>query len=192
MGSVSQYSTVVSALQSARASAERSVSIECAEKEKIEKKLEALLEVQEVAQEVAQAVQQKAHQKIASVVTRCLRSVFGEEAYEFKIDFERKRGKTEARMYFERDGLQVDPLSASGGGPVDVAAFALRLASLVLTRPIKRKILVLDEPLKYPSREYWHFISEMLRVVSEEMGVQIIMVTHQEGLVSGKVIRIEK
>lgn len=189
---ISEYSISVAALQSAREVAERSVRIETAERNLLKGKLEALLKAQEIAQEVAQTVQQKAHVKIASVVTRCLKAVFGEEAYEFKIDFERKRGKTEARMYFERDGLEIDPLTASGGGPVDVAAFALRLAALVLSRPLKRPVLILDEPLKFPSKEYWPEISEMIRAVSEEMGVQIIMVTHQDGLVSGKVVRIER
>lgn len=147
-------------------------------------------EAQELAQTLAQAVQQRVHQQVASVVTRCLRAVFGEEAYEFKIQFEQKRGKTEAKLLFERDGMEVNPLQASGGGPVDVAAFALRLAALTLSRPRKRKVLCLDEPFRFVSKEYWNALQEMLLGVSRELGVQLIFVTHEEGLKVGKVIEI--
>src|SRR4051812_23271268 len=56
-------------------------------------------QAQGITQEVAEKVQQQAHQQIASVVTKALESVF-EDSYEFKIVFERKRGRTEARLVF--------------------------------------------------------------------------------------------
>ena len=55
------------------------------------------LEAQALVQTVAEAVQRKAHEQVASVVSRCLEAVFGTSAYEFKIDFQKARGKTEAR-----------------------------------------------------------------------------------------------
>ena len=153
-------------------------------------KAEATLEAQRLVQAVAEQVQQQAHRQIASVVTRCLKSVFGEDAYEFRINFERKRGKTEARLLFTRDGLDVDPLEAAGGGVVDVAAFALRLACLCLSLPRKRKLLVLDEPFRFVSREYRPHVRELLLTLAKEMQVQIIMVTHAEELVCGRVVEL--
>src|SRR5688500_13049118 len=100
-------------------------------------------EAQEILQHLAQAVQQKAHQRIAEVVSSCLATVF-EDPYQLHIQFERKRGRTEAHLKFVRRGLEVDPLTASGGGAVDVAAFALRVACLVLHRPRLSRILILD------------------------------------------------
>ncbi|MCH8068353.1 MAG: ATPase, partial [Candidatus Marinimicrobia bacterium] len=75
-----------------------------------------------MAQQVAQNIQQQAHDQIAGVVTRCLQAVF-DDSYEFHIDFERKRGRTEAQLYFSRNGNRLDPMSASGGGCVDLASF---------------------------------------------------------------------
>lgn len=113
---------------------------------KADEALDQALEAQNVVQHVAQAVQQKVNKRIASVVTRCLEAVF-EEPYEFNIKFERKRGKTEAVLQFLRDGLVLsNPMDESGGGAIDVAALASRLASLVLTEPKKRRVLLLDEP----------------------------------------------
>jgi len=146
-------------------------------------------EAQEFTQSIAQEVQQKAHARIAAVVSQCLEAVF-DEPYTFKIHFEQKRGRTEAALVFERDGMEVDPLTASGGGVVDVAAFALRLSCLMLSRPPMRRLVVLDEPFKFVSEEYRGRVREMLDRLSLELNVQIVMVTHIPELETGKVIRL--
>lgn len=145
---------------------------------------------QEILQLIAQAVQQQAHERISEVVTSCLRAVFPEDPYEFEIRFERKRGKTEAILGFSRDGILVDPLTASGGGVVDVAAFALRIACLVLHRPRLSRLVVLDEPFKFVSAEYRPNIRAMLLHLSKEMNVQIVMVSHIDDLEAGKIIQM--
>lgn len=151
----------------------------------------AAQEAQQLAQHVAQHIQAQAHRRIATVVSKCLSSVFGEDAYEFQIKFEKKRGKTEAKLIFVRDGKEFHPLRSSGGGVVDVASFALRLACLVLSKPQARKLLILDEPMKHLSSDYRPKIGHMLETIAEDMGVQIVMVTHDETLQIGKVIEVE-
>ncbi len=116
--------------------------------------------------------------------------MFEEEAYEFQIRFEEKRGKTEAALLFVRDGLEVAPLESSGGGVVDVAAFALRLAALLLARPLKRRLLVLDEPFRFVSAEYRPKIRSMIEQLAEEFEVQFIIVTHIQDLVMGRVVEV--
>ena len=151
-------------------------------------KVKTVSQAQALVQVVAEQVQASAHRQIASVVTRCLKAVFGDEAYQFRIDFKRSRGKTEAKLVFVRDGLVIDePTNAAGGGVVDVAAFALRLACLVLSRPRKRKLLCLDEPFRFLSREHRPAVRELLLAMAEELKVQIVMVTHSEELTAGKV-----
>ena len=145
---------------------------------------------QELAQGVAQAVQQQAHDQIARVVSRCLETVF-EEPYEFHIHFERKRGRTEARLVFERDEIEVDPMTASGGGVVDVASFALRLSCLVLNKPPLRRLLILDEPFRFLSEGYRLRIREMMMSLAKEMKTQFIMVTHIHELRTGTVIEFD-
>lgn len=151
--------------------------------------IKAVQDAQEILQYLAQAVQQQAHKKISEVVSSCLAAVF-DDPYEFKIVFERKRGRTEAQLKFLRRGLEVDPLTASGGGMVDVAAFALRVACLVLHRPRLSKIVVLDEPFKFVSSIYRENVRSMLEQLSSDMGIQIIMVSHIEELTTGKVIEL--
>lgn len=146
-------------------------------------------EAQKVVQLVAQTVQQKAHDRIAGVVSRCLEAVF-DEPYEFKINFEQKRGRTEASLVFVREGLSVDPLTASGGGVVDVAAFALRLSCLLLARPPLRRTVVLDEPFRFVSEGYRPRVRQMLEQLSKELEVQFVVVTHDEAYKTGKVIEL--
>ena len=155
----------------------------------LEDKLSFAQDAQNILQHVAQAVQQEAHDRIAGVVSKCLETVF-DEPYEFKIVFDRKRGKTEAKLLFSRNGMDVDPLTASGGGVVDVAAFALRLACLVLTRPPTRRIIVADEPFRFVSAEYRGRVRRLLETLSEEMKVQFVMVTHIDALKCGKVVEL--
>jgi DNA repair exonuclease SbcCD ATPase subunit len=150
---------------------------------------EATQQAQEIAQAVAAIVQQQAHERIAGIVSKCLATVF-DEPYEFRINFEQKRGKTDARLVFLRDGHELDPMEDSGLGVVDVAAFALRVAALVLTQPMKRRMIVMDEPMKFVSRDYQSRVRTMLQMLSEELDVQIVLVTHIEALQIGKVVEL--
>ncbi len=147
-------------------------------------------EARAIAQDVAQWVQQRVHKRIADVATRCIETVFPDDPYEFKILFEQKRGRTEARLVFERDGMEVDPMTAAGGGVVDVAAFALRLACLILSKPPLRKFLCLDEPFKFVSSEHRPAVRKLLEALAEEKGVQTLMVTHIGALQAGKVVEL--
>ena len=91
---------------------------------------------------------------------------------------------------FTKGGVEVDPMTASGGGVVDVAAFALRLSALALQRPPLRRTLILDEPFKFLSEEYRSRVVDLLDLLSSEMGVQFIMVTHLKEFEVGKVVNI--
>lgn len=157
--------------------------------EVVEARIAALGEATALAQAVAARVQTHAHARIAEIVTKCL-AIF-EEPYAFRIHFDRKRGRTEARLTFERDGVEVDPLSASGGGCVDVAAFALRVACLVLARPALRRVLVLDEPFRFVSPEYRGKVKKLLESLASDLGIQFVVVTHDNALRAGRVVRID-
>ena len=151
--------------------------------------MEDLEKAKDIIQVVGESIQKKAHSQIAGVVSECLELVF-EEPYEFKITFEKKRGKTEARLTFEKNGNEVDPLTASGGGVVDVAAFALRLSCLVLSKPKLRKVLVMDEPFRFVSEEYRENVQQVMDKLSTEFGIQMILVTHMKELISDEVVQL--
>lgn len=179
----------VNALQSRLTQAQNTLARERQGLATASERVQHAQDAQETLQLLAQAVQQQAHAKISEVVSSCLAAVF-DDPYEFKIVFERKRGKTEANLRFTRRGLDIDPLTASGGGAVDVAAFALRVACLVLHRPRLQRVVVMDEPFKFVSAQYQPAIRTMLEDLSARLKLQIIFVTHNVEYQTGKVIEI--
>jgi DNA repair exonuclease SbcCD ATPase subunit len=154
--------------------------------------LDRVIEAQSVLQTIAQTVQQKAHEQIATIVTRCLQVVFPDDPYEFKILFEKKRSKTEARLVFCRNGEEFDPIEETGGGCVDVASFALRLACMLLQTPQSRRLMVLDEPVKHLDENAIERFRDLIETLAKEMKVQFIIITHFEQLQAGKVVRLTK
>lgn len=139
----------------------------------------------------AMQVQESIQVKVAKLVSDCLEYVF-EEPYEFRIVFEEKRNTTEARLVFMRDGEEIEPMSASGGGVIDVAAFGLRLACLMLTTPTVRPLMVMDEPFRFLSVQYRDRVRSLIEQLAEEYDCQFIIVTHMDELRIGTVVDLGK
>lgn len=135
-----------------------------------------------VLQKVGKETQEALEYRISELVNLALSAVF-EEPYTLKPVFEVKRGKTECRLVFEKDGKEYNPIDASGGGVVDIAAFALRLTCLTLIKPRPRSLLVLDEPFRFLSADLQPKAADMLSELSNRLGIQVIMVTHNEELI---------
>jgi DNA repair exonuclease SbcCD ATPase subunit len=147
-----------------------------------------VLEAQQHLQQLAQSLQQQSHEQICKIVTRCLNTVFG-DLYRLRIDFVRLRGKTEARLLYLKEGKEVSPLQTSGG-VLDVSSFALRLTQLVLSQPQSRKLLVLDEAFKQVSEKRISQMAKLLETLNRDLGVQIILATHNPSLEIGKVVEL--
>lgn len=133
-----------------------------------------------VAQNVANIVQKNLEYRISGIVTMALSSVFPEPD-EFKVSFVQRRNQTECDMFFIQNGNESDPMESSGGGVVDVVSFALRMSiwSIKKTRPIQ----ILDEPFKFLSRDLQERASDMVKQISDKLGIQIIMVSHLPGMI---------
>jgi len=169
----------------------RKVREERKEKRRASSRLIHAKRAQRILQTIAEDLQNRTHRQISLVATRCLEIVFGDR-YKLLIRFDQKRGKTEAHLLFERDdGLLLHPLKESSGGVADVAAFALRLAGILLSRPEGRRTIVLDEPFKNVRGEiYQERVREMLEQISEEMGLQFIINSDMENIQTGRIITI--
>lgn len=157
---------------------------------KANRELKFKTEAMEFIQQVAVTVQTEIHGKLSNVVTQSLHTVFGDE-YTFQIEFKKSAGKSVAEIYLvDVEGNKYVPEDSTGGGVIDVAAFALRLSALMLTKPKHRHILILDEPLKFLSVEFRPTIKYLMEALADRLKTQIIMITHDEELISGKVVQI--
>ena len=147
--------------------------------------------VHECVVAAAERSQRQVHGKLAAVVSEALQAVFP-DPYSFVLKFERSRGKTSATLVFERGGQEFDPTTASGGGVLDVASFALRVACICIHRPARRKLLILDETFKYLSQDLRHRVAGLLETLANELGFQFVLISHSPELEIGNVIKIEK
>lgn len=146
-----------------------------------------------VLQEVARLTQQELEYQLSDLVTAALEAVFTDQPYRFELEFVEKRGRTEAQLWFNREGQRINPIDAAGGGAVDIAAFALRVAMWCLTRPRPRSVLLIDEPFRFLSEDLLPQAALLLRELSKRLGLQIIMVTHSDQLIeeADQIFRIQ-
>lgn len=145
------------------------------------KKANKNLRKHEKAKEIIRIVGIKTQEQlqfhIADITSLALEAVFP-DPYKLEIEFVQRRNKTECDIFFVRDGERIDPKTASGGGTVDVAAFALRIAAWSLKRPHSINTIILDEPLRFVSEDLMDKASQMLKEVSKKLGIQFIIITH--------------
>jgi DNA repair exonuclease SbcCD ATPase subunit len=120
---------------------------------------------------------------ISDITSLALEAVFP-DPYSLVVEFVQRRNKTECDLLFVRDDEKIDPLSASGGGTVDVASFALRIACWSMARPHSRNVMILDEPFKHLSENHQNQASLMIQELSKKLNLQFIIVTHKESLTS--------
>ena len=154
-------------------------------KEGFEQRLEDALMARKLIQKASQSTQQILEDRISSLVTMALAAVFP-DPYEFKIKFVERRNKTEADLIFIKNGVEYgDTLFSAGGGPNDIASFALRCSFWALKKlvdPGIRNIMILDEPFRYVSRDLQPKAGELVRKIASKLKFQIIMTTHIQEL----------
>jgi len=140
-------------------------------------------QAREIIREVGLKTQEQLSFHISDITSLALEAVFP-EPYKLEVEFIQRRNKTECDLYFVRDGMRVDPLTASGVGAVDVAAFALRIASWSMTTPHSRNIIILDEPFRFLSENYQEQAGDMLKEISDKLGIQFLIISHNTTLAS--------
>lgn len=139
---------------------------------------------------VGETLQQRISIRLSSVASRALQSVFP-DPYRVVVEFApTARGTIEAQIQFERNEQRFRPVLPSGqllagGGPVEMAAWGLRVALWGQLKPRPRPIMLMDEPFRFLQEDLQPVAAEVLKEISEKAGVQFIMVTHSAGLAEG-------
>lgn len=140
------------------------------------KKLVSLENAQAFIQQVAKDTQEQIRFVISDLVNMALETCFPNE-YTFTVNFDIKYGKTECELLFKKRGIDIDPMSASGGGVVDLTAFALRISIWSLGK--SDNCIILDEPLKWlQPRELNRKGLEIIKQLSKKLGLQFIIITN--------------
>jgi len=140
---------------------------------KLSKRTIALEEAQTFIQMVAKDTQEQLKFNIIDLVQLALDTCFP-DIYTFDIDFKIKYGRTEAQLLFFKNGIEIDPMTGSGGGFIDLAAFALRISAWSLGHT--DNVLILDEPLKWlQPKELQMRGFEIIKRLSKKLNLQFII-----------------
>lgn len=133
-----------------------------------------------LVQRAATITQERLAVHLSDLVSLALKSVF-DIPYKFLAKFVSKRGATECELLFvDEQGNEYQPLQSSGYGAADIASLALRVVFWSLSD--LRPVIVMDEPLRFLSKDLMEKASEMLSSLTKELGLQLIIVTHANEL----------
>ena len=141
-------------------------------------------------QSVVQSTQQVLEYRISEICSLAEQAVF-DDPYKIGIEFNIKRNKTECDIIFSKKGKKIGkPLESSGYGAIDVASASLRPALICIKKPKVRNLLLLDEPFRNLGdgmadvKVLQQRASDMMRQISEKLGMQIIMVSHNKEIIT--------
>jgi len=136
------------------------------------------IKARELMQKAAELTQKNLEEHLSKITTKALDIVFEEEAPLFIVRFISRRNVSECDMFFSDDGVnEMNPLDSCGFGAVDVASFALRVSIWALSET--RNCLIIDEPFRNLDEERMPRASQMLKILSDELQIQMIVVTHE-------------
>ena len=180
MSGIINYNTLLQSLLSKRELLEEQLDSTERKYRRLKRDLKHSENAKQLLQKGAQETQQRLEYHISNIATLALTTVF-DESYGFVARFVIRRNATECDLLLVKDGREMSPMDAVGGGVIDIISFALRIAywSMKPNRPV----FILDEPFRFLSVDLQDRASEMLKTISEELGLQIIMVSHLPNII---------
>ena len=162
-------------LKKERKTLKKEMNVILFDKENIEEGIVCLSNVLNIAQEGV-------IEFIEGIVGGSLQQVYGKK-YGFEMKFVLKRNQPEIVMNIIKGKAKYEPKYDCGLGISDVTAFALRIALWTLYEPRTASVLIFDEPWKnVHGRIINEKIGAMVKKLSEELNVQIIIVSGEDGL----------
>jgi DNA repair exonuclease SbcCD ATPase subunit len=119
---------------------------------------------------------------ISELATGGLHNIINDQELYFKIKQEQKYNRVAMRFVIGENGIEGDPVDSFGGGSVLVVSLILRLA--IMARMSMGNLLLLDESLSALANQYVPACATFMRRLSEQTGINILMVTHNEEFMS--------
>lgn len=158
--------------------------------EKLQKQEVTIRAAEELAVASSLVAQQQIKERFERLATTALRWVYYDQELALKVELGTRGTSPSLDFLIEAGGVELDPLSAAGGGVVQVLALVLRLT--ILEALHVNGPLLLDEPLSQLSRNYQERAGTFLKEYAKRTGRQILLVTHSPELftAASKVFRV--
>lgn len=151
-------------------------------KHALQNRYDDLVEARRIISEAARSTQLQFQGFVESLVTMAIQTVFPEQQYRFVMEFDLKANRSEINLLVQQGEKEpYRPEDEQGGGLLDVLSFALRVVMWSLEKPRSRPVFVMDEPFRYCGK-LTSLAGNMMKEISQKLGIQIIMVTHEDSL----------
>lgn len=146
------------------------------------KQVEILGQVLEVVKHLQEQVSEKTVQYLNTFLSEGLRIVFPEKEVQVYIKIGDHGTYKTAEVWMKEtvDGFEVDrPLKGNFGGGLQVVVAPLLQVLVIIDRGLER-VLFLDEQFTQVSAEYQEGLFNFLRLLIDQMGFKILLVTQQD------------
>ena len=180
---VEKYAKFVSQIQTEKRIYDSQRDLKLQEFEKRSLYSEDLTTAKDVMNAVGIIAQSEFKDVIEALVTQALQYVFGTN-YSFLMENILFRNQPETHMYVLKDGKKRSLKDEQGGGVLDVVSIALRIVFWAIDIANTEPVLIFDEPAKFVSEDKIELVGEILKKISEMLGLQIILVSHENGLIN--------
>ena len=145
-------------------------------------RLQHLVDLRDILGVVGTLAKDRVKGVIESLVTSALKAVF-DDGYSFEIENKIQRDKSETVMYVVIDGERNSLKDELGGGVIDLVSFVLRVVMWSISSPRSSNTIILDEPGKFLSKDKLDLFGTLIKRLSDMLGIQFIIVTHENSLI---------
>lgn len=148
----------------------------------MESHIEGMVMARNILSEASRATQEQFKAYVEGLVTLAIQSVFPNENYKFVVDFVLQNNRSNINLLVQQgDKDPYIPEDEQGGGLLDIISFALRIVLWSLEKPRRRNVIIMDEPFRWTGN-LTEKAADMMKEISEKLGIQIIIVTHDDRL----------
>ena len=147
--------------------------------ESLSEQVELYQKAEVIIQKLTQEVQRTFMASIESQINYGLQAVFG---VPILFHVEPKVRNSQVTLDFKLvnpDGAETDVTDARGGGLLAVCGVLFRLILVRMLKGRVRQVIILDEALAMLSVEYRAAAGELLAKMASDLGIQILLVSHQ-------------
>lgn len=155
------------------------------ELDEMSKEYEAHQKASAFLKELIRVVSTENIYKVEHLVNSALHQIFPTRSLSFRINSSIKRNLTEYEFQLLRDNdlEKAGSMESNGGGVWSLIAFVLQVTFNCLAK--RFPLIVLDESLVAISSDYISGTSQLIRELSEQFGLIVLLVTHQSLFVEG-------
>ncbi len=115
---------------------------------------------------------------VEDLINKGLRYVFKQDEVGISLSTEFKNNKTQFIITLsDGQSSSTNMLDSFGGGLVAIVSFLFKVVISIIHK--NERFMVFDETLNFVSASYQPALSQFIRQLCEDMGVTIVLVTHQ-------------